>query len=94
MSGVLGVLKTKKRNMDMMNWSSLVVVGTLIAGCLCGTSTVGAQSINRVQVKDFAEELEVRYQLKTDRPLTVQLPVWVGHGRAGHSRMRIWVVGD
>ena len=32
-----------------------------------------AQSINKVQVKDFAEELEVSYNLKADRPLTVQL---------------------
>ena len=32
-----------------------------------------AQNIGRLQVKDFAEELEVSYQLKADRPLTVQL---------------------
>ena len=32
-----------------------------------------AQSVNKLQVKDFAEEVEVSYQLKADRPLTVQL---------------------
>ena len=39
-----------------------------------GAPFMGAsQSVNKLNVKDFAEELEVSYQLKADRPLTVQL---------------------
>jgi hypothetical protein len=34
---------------------------------------VHAQQISRVVARDFAEELEVTYTLKTDRPVTVQL---------------------
>lgn len=34
---------------------------------------VSGQTINKVNVKDFSEELEVSYQLKTDRPVTIQL---------------------
>lgn len=32
-----------------------------------------SQVVSKLHVKDFAEELEVSYQLKADRPLTVQL---------------------
>ena len=36
-------------------------------------SDVLAQSIQRLDVQPYAEELEVRYVMKSDRPLTVQL---------------------
>ena len=36
-------------------------------------SDVLAQSIQRLDVQPYAEELEVRYMMKSDRPLTVQL---------------------
>ena len=45
----------------------------MLSVALVSVLQVPAQSINKVNVKDFAEELEVSYQLKTDRPVTIQL---------------------
>jgi len=55
--------------MQLSHSFSLPVIVFLIVGAV----KVNAQTVNRLQVKDFAEELEVKYQLKSDRPLTVQL---------------------
>lgn len=48
-----------------------------LIGILClmfaFAASVEAQSLGRIQVKDFAEELEVSYNLKADRPVSVQL---------------------
>ena len=54
--------------------SNRCVAFQLLIALWCAVPFVGgAQSVNKLNVKDFAEELEVSYQLKADRPLTVQL---------------------
>ncbi len=59
--------------MDSMNSTRCIsVVVFLMLWCLA-PCVGGAQSVHKLNVKDFAEELEVSYQLKADRPLTVQL---------------------
>lgn len=45
----------------------------LVVMTLCSVTGLRAQAVNRVDVAAFAEEVEVGYTLKSDRPLTVQL---------------------
>lgn len=53
---------------DTMQWT-LALLGLWMAG----QSGALAQDLSRLKVTPFAEELEVNYTLKADRPVTVQL---------------------
>ncbi|MGB1671527.1 MAG: hypothetical protein ACPHCT_08630 [Flavobacteriales bacterium] len=58
----------------MMRMNPPIVRPLLAAVVLVVTSLMGAaQDLSRLKVEPFAEELEVSYTLKADRPLEVQL---------------------
>ena len=59
--------------MDSMKATPSCFVLALCVLCFGAPFMGASQSVNKLNVKDFAEELEVSYQLKADRPLTVQL---------------------